>query len=272
MLKTKVNLTEELSEKKLKEKSEIAENSIITETQKLLAYDSQEDSRIMRGLGRNHSFAAAEEKLGQKLEMERLDGKYAGNVFTAAQIESLARKYHLRFLSSRLYTGKMDVNVATKIKEFNRETGTLIDDASLGAHFFIMAPASSFMIKEERRLRQFTNPDPAIFYKIDHNHYRLVHQWGADFSIVRRILGYMWDNPGIGFVTNLIIATLLCLMGIVVATSVFHAAARIWSFMGLAPLYALFAQAGTWDVGLFCWSKEFYSSRTWNSDKKVKLD
>lgn len=169
----------------------------INEVKLLLAGDSSEEARILRGLSKNSQFNRVEKVRGEQLELEKFENGYEGNVYKIEQIKQLCIDYHLRFLPSSLYTGAYDVEVASKIKNFAKSTNTSIDEYSLGKKFFIMAPQEMFSLRDEKYISKAElrrQADPAIFYKIDETHFKLIHKWGDDFTIFRLIEGFRWKS------------------------------------------------------------------------------
>ena len=173
------------------------DNEIISSVKLLMDGDAAEDLRISRALGRNHSLARAEVMVGKKIELEKLDAGYGGNVFKVEDIKNLCIKYHLRFLKTEYFAGHLDVEVFAKLKAFSKETNTEITTGNLERKFYILAPSESFTLKENRLPR--ISDDPAIFYKIDEDHYRLIHKWGADFTPLRYLKGLMWRNAALTY-------------------------------------------------------------------------
>ena len=169
----------------------------IKEVKLLLAGESTEDARILRGLSNNSQFNRIENLRGKQIELENFEKDFDGKVYTKEQIKTLCIDYHLRFLQSRLYTGAYDVEVAAKIKDFAKTTLAPIDDFTLGRRYFVMAPQEMFSLVTEKYVSKADlrrQQDPAIFYQIDENHYRLVHKWGNDFTIFRLIEGFRWKS------------------------------------------------------------------------------
>lgn len=181
----------------------------LEEVKLLLAGDGAKDMEILRNLAGGSKLAKREVELGKILDLEKHNMTY-GQVFTVSQIEKLARKYKLRFLSSTLFKGDMDIQAVIKLKEFAKEHGeACTDNFTLRTRFFVLAPRQSFNMevtnlsdirdeeKEEARaahaamLREL---DPVLFYKIDDTHFRMIHKWGTDFSVLRKIKGYIWDS------------------------------------------------------------------------------
>lgn len=205
------NIEKELKTKKDQAFSEIESRKAVEEVKLLMDASAAEDQRLFRALGRHHSIAVAEDILGKKTELERLDGMYAGNVFTKDQIKKLAIKYNLRFLLTKHYAGKMDVEVAAKIWAFEKETGTPVtNDASLQYKFYILAPEECFKLEKVRLAKIWDAKDPAIFFEVDHEHYRLIHKWGTDFTITNRIAGLRHESRTQRFFIDLIISFLSC--------------------------------------------------------------
>lgn len=182
-------------ENELKKASELQRIKIdpTSEVKLLLQGESAEDARILRNLSDDSNLNRIEKIRGKQIELENLEKSYEGKVFTIDQIKKLCINYRLRFLSSKKYTGSYDVEVAAKIKEFAKNTNSPIDDYSLGRRYFIMAPPEMFALREEIYISK-RDQDPAIFFQIDDTHYRLIHKWGNDFSILRLLQGFRWKT------------------------------------------------------------------------------
>ena len=192
----KVSIEKEL-EKVSQEEKQKFDLEPVNEIKLLLAGESSEDARILRGLSQNSQFNRIEKVRGEQLELENFENEYEGKVYTIDQIEKLCVDYRLRFLQSRLYTGTYDVEVAAKIKEFARNTKSPIDEYTLGRRFYMMAPGEMFALRDEKYISKAElrrQADPAIFYQIDEKHYRLIHKWGDDFTIFRLIQGFRWKS------------------------------------------------------------------------------
>lgn len=192
----KVSIDKEL-EKASQEHKEKFNADPIKEVKLLLAGESSEDARILRGLSQNSQFNRIEKVRGEQIELENFENEYEGKVYTIDQIEKLCVDYRLRFLQSKHYTGSYDVEVASKIKEFAKTTSSPIDEWSLGRRFYMMAPTEMFSLRDEKYISKAElrrQADPAIFYQIDEKHYRLIHKWGDDFTIFRLIEGFRWRS------------------------------------------------------------------------------
>lgn len=188
----KVNMESLLKEQKKKEQ-EILNSDPVKDVKLLLQGDSQEDLRILRKLSNNSQLSQVENITGRQIELENFEKQYAGDIYTINQIKQLCIDYHLRFLSSKLYTGSFDVELAAKMKQFSADAKIELNDWNLQHKFFIMAPQEMFELRDEKYLSK-KQLDPVIFYKIDETHYRMVHKWGNDFTIFRLIDGFRWKS------------------------------------------------------------------------------
>lgn len=187
------------------------ENEILSSVKLLMDSDAAEDLRISNALGSNHSLARAQVMVGKKIELENLDKGYGGNVFKIEDIKRLCIKYHLRFLKTQHFAGHLDIEVFAKLKEFAKETSIQITDGNLERKFYILAPDESFNLNSERLPR--VSDDPAIFYKIDEDHYRLIHKWGADFTPMRYVKGLFWRNSRLTYwMTVALVASALAIL------------------------------------------------------------
>lgn len=119
-----------------------------------------------------------------KLETEMFN---QDRVFHISQIEEICNKYYLKFLPTCLYKGSIDKDLpfkinnfetAYKVKCFSREREYNWEENK--GNTFIIAPSESFKL-QARPL------DPLLFYKINDEYYYLIHKWGNDLNIFRRL-------------------------------------------------------------------------------------
>jgi hypothetical protein len=108
-------------------------------------------------------------------------------VFHISQIEKLCKKYHLKFLPSCHFTGRIDKELPGKINQFEIANGVVCKawkmeswrDSYTEGNTFIAAPASSFKLEERPK-------DPLLFYQINTEYFYLIHKWGNDLNFIRR--------------------------------------------------------------------------------------
>lgn len=267
----KVTIEKELQQQKDRQK-EVLNADPLKEVKLLLQGEASEDARILRGLSNNSNFSRIERETGKVLELEKMDEKYAGKVFTLEQIKELAVDYHLRFLPASYYTGSFDAEVAAKIKEFARVTLAPIDDYSLQRSYFILAPQELFALKDERYITK-REQDPAIFYRIDNEHYRLIHKWGNDFTIFRYLQGFRWKN----FKQHWLYNTFMVMPIVAIIVAIFLPISAmenypIWtSILVVSSSFCFSHVRWNWKkLDDFEVIKSFFSERNWNTDTKIK--
>lgn len=273
----KVSIDKELEKISQTEKQKLNVDPV-NEIKTLLLTESSEDARILRGLSKNSHFNRIENIRGKQIELENLETEYEGKVFKIEQIETLCVDYRLRFLQSRLYTGSYDVEVASKIKDFARTTNTSIDDYSLGRRFYVMAPQEMFELKDEKyiskaELRRLA--DPAIFYQIDENHYRLVHKWGSDFTVFRLLQGFRWKS----WWSHQIFNTLMVMPIFAFLYLMIHQApASEIDNSSISTMLIVVLSSFLFSMLFFGLAKQdegeaiegYFSKTNWNSDKKIR--
>ena len=183
-----MNIGKDLAKQRLTREKGFNANEAVKAVKLLENQDAQEDLRIAKALGDNSITRAMEEK-GKMLQLERLDGKYLGNVFTIGQIEEVAKKFHLRFLPAKMYKGELPLDVIRELKGFAKDANVNISDTALEYNFKVLAPATCF-----RLTKKPVPVDPGLFYMIDDTHYRLVKHWGADFGVWNRVRGMVLQS------------------------------------------------------------------------------
>lgn len=246
----KANLVKELENSLLKRKSADKKNDVLDEVKGLLEYDTLHDVHILRSIGQNSALAQSETERGALLEIEKKEQFYSGKVFTKEQVIALAVKYRLKFLQSKHYTKYIPPSVIPEIKEMQRhisnqmnidratrENCTLeeylaktdggikyvIDDTCLKNNFYILAPANMFKL-EKANAFSIKAKDPVMFYTDDHQHFRLIKKWGSDFTILRRVLGWL---------TKSISAQVFLYLFLFTALTLFLSIEVSWHFMWL---------------------------------------
>ncbi|HAD96747.1 MAG TPA: hypothetical protein DCG19_05030 [Cryomorphaceae bacterium] len=99
----------------------------------------------------------------------------ADRIFTGEQIKNLCRVYRLRFLAAQRFKGEIPYEAISRVKQLQRKnSGDL-------TNFKILAPAAMFNLVEKDK-------DPLLFLSLGNDRYYLVHKWGKDMSILRKLL------------------------------------------------------------------------------------
>lgn len=211
----KINLEKELI-KQNKSVVTARELLMINEADKLAAVQSDYEILQRAGMTRaaDEGKQIQEENAKMLKETERFP---ADRVFHISQIEKLCNRYVLKFLPASFYKGEVDPALAGKIVqaeaayyirisavEYGRSrlnelmhrlalpyfdlhgdrvlvsTAGRTREPEVKANAYIVAPAESFEL-------QSRPVDPLFFYKINDQYYLLLHKWGNDLSLTRRI-------------------------------------------------------------------------------------
>lgn len=204
-----VNLEKELL--KANKKLQTPEELLIVQEYEKSADIADDDSLRRVGVLASIEKGRTEKKRINQLKEQAARFKQE-RVFHISQIEEICGKYLLRFLPSCHYSGTVDKELSYKISNFeaaygvtcechkrpqrgtfsfyfqvNAETGMQemvpsVDD-NIVQNTFIMAPKESFNLQARPK-------DPLFFYKINDEYYYLIHKWGNDLSITRRLKGF----------------------------------------------------------------------------------
>ena len=273
----KVSIDKELEKASLQHKEKFNVDPI-NEVKLLLAGESSEDARILRGLSNNSQFNRIEKVRGEQIELENLENEYEGKVYKIEQIEKLCVDYRLRFLQSKYYTGSYDVEVAAKIKDFAKATKSPSDEYTLGRRFFMMAPAEMFELRDEKYVSKAElrrQADPAIFFQIDEKHFRLIHKWGNDFTIFRLIQGFRWKSWWSHqwfntFLISPIVAMLFFLCHNTPAAQFENHPILNITVIGLVSFILAHLCFGIWKQDEMEAIRGYFSKTNWNSDQKIR--
>ena len=119
-------------------------------------------------------------------------------IFHLDQIKTICIDHRLRFLDTSLFKNEIPEEAISKIRLLEKEHHTSIDG------FKIIAPSKAFHLKND--------DDPLLFAPIGNGYYYLIHQWGKEINIFRKILVYP--------VRNLWTFTVFCVLVSVLATMI----------------------------------------------------
>jgi hypothetical protein len=183
------------------QQSQLKDINPINEVKGLLEDAAADDRALLLSLSPNSTLQISIEEKGKLIDFESKMNEYKGEVYTIESIKTICIDYNLRFLASKYYKAGFDAVLAQKIKGFFKEQNIGNESYQLSDRFFVMAPEEMFKLenqkhtsKAEIRRQQRLKDDPVMFYKIDDNHYKLIHKWGNDFNIFRLISGFKWKS------------------------------------------------------------------------------
>jgi hypothetical protein len=254
--------------KRLKDAEEAQMEANVSDIKLLLEKSGQEDLAMMRSLVPNSRAMSQETSLGKKLELDKLDTDYNGGIYTEDMIKELAVDYHLRFLKSHYFIGDMDVEVLAKVRAFCKTTNTSMDEHTLRTQFYILAPRQMFGLDSEKKVYPPRNVDPAIFYRVDDKRYRLIHKWGADFTVLRRIEGWKWKNAHNLRLFNALVhfVILMTLTALFSPMNMIHSWGVISVIVFAVSYFIAFLRNGDITVGdTLTADEDYFSPKNWNS-------
>nr|WKN38424.1 hypothetical protein K4G66_06880 [Tunicatimonas sp. TK19036] len=163
-------------------------NDPAREAQVLLKEQGLKEENAIKQLGLHESLYHIHDPKQGWMRYLQLNKQFKGEVYHVDDIRKVCVNYRMRMLPSRLYRGPIDPEFGTKLNRFQQEQELTKED--LEYDFYIVAPSETFDL--EKRQRPII--DPLLLYKIDHDHYKLVHQWGADLHPLRYIQSWRHRN------------------------------------------------------------------------------
>lgn len=191
-----VNLEEMLIKKNKKVFS--PEALLIIKEYDTFAHLAEDDSLSRIGLNKNLSTGKSLKWREEELRKQTANFSKE-RVFHVSQIESLCKKYRLRFLPPSFYVGTIDKDLPNRISNFEIAYGVVCNKDNT----MIAAPIESFKLQEKPK-------DPLFFYKINSEYYYLIHKWGNDISITRRLMSIFESK----IYSNAVLFVLLFVVGL----------------------------------------------------------
>ncbi len=262
----KVNVVGELS----KNRKDIVENPQLKEAQLLLEGATQDERNFLSEAGLDTNLKSIEAEVGVNLERGKFEEKHGEKFYTEEEIKAICVKYKLRFLQSNRYKGVIPPELGARLANFFKEKKIDGSKHEANSNLFIMAPAKVFNLEEVPKPPR-VQADPLMFWKVRTNEgtfYTLIHKWGNDFSITRRALGIIFENP-FSYSVSLTVASaiLMSVLLTVIGLSPISFASIIASVLFGGAVTAI---QGLWYFGSDkSWlGKKYYSKFTpvnWNS-------
>lgn len=176
--------TVNLEKKLIKENKKLfspKELLIIEESDKLTQVN---DEHILERTGFGNNLIEGRRMKERSMKLKTATKKFnQERVFHISQIQSICMKYYLRFLNVHFYSGSIPTDLATKISTFEIAYDLNCKETDL----FIVAPKTSFKLEAKPK-------DPLLFYRINDEYYYLIHKWGNDLNVFRRLKALLSNN------------------------------------------------------------------------------
>ena len=183
----KVNLFEEL----LKERNkEISSSELKQLIKNIWTKDEAKKSQILKSLHKKNS------QNYNELEFNKMESK---NIFHKKTIRKICVMYRLRFLDSNLFKGDYPKNITSIISSLEKSHNTKLKD------FMIMAPSKLFKIKSP--------DDPILFVPIGNDYYYLIHKWGKEFNLLRKLIVLPFKNIDNLTIFSILVSVVFALIG-----------------------------------------------------------
>ena len=148
---------------------------------------------------KDHIIKSLNKRNNSKFNDLKFDKMESKNIFHQDTVKKICVRYRLRFLDSNLFKGEYPKNITSIIKNVEIKHDTTL------SNFMIMAPSKLFKIKSP--------DDPILFVPIGNNYYYLIHKWGEEFNVFRKLLVLPFkniDNLTIFSVLVSVVFSLLC--------------------------------------------------------------
>lgn len=186
----RVNVVDKLE--KTRKSSQDQAELVVQEVKLLMDTEAEAERKALRIAGLTNHMEHVDQHKGQEVERAKFEEEYGNSVFRENELQAICMKYDLRMLPSRRFLGKIDGEVAVKLKHFmeNREG----EMGNYSENFFIIAPESAFQLENQPRKppRQI---DPILVYKVPRkDQYVFIHKWGKDFTFWRRFRGFYFES------------------------------------------------------------------------------
>jgi hypothetical protein len=237
-------------------------DAFVEQTKQLLLQESTTERTLLSaaGIDTGHMEAArVRDEKAMREELRMKTGSVA--VLTEAEVKALCVKYRLRLLRSQRYKGAIDALTGRKLSKFLQDIGDPSPEHSARERLFVMAPAEAFNTDIAHIAKPI--PDPVLFYRHDSGVYAVVHKWGNDFTVFRRLLGavtataYAWRW----------FAFLTMLAGSFAIKELFHLAgyhSMEYTALGLGIFLTLFRS-----LAAICESTSSHDQRVFENDVRV---
>lgn len=147
--------------------------NVVAEACEILIKATEEEKEALRRAGLSSAMRAVRDAHDARLRNERVGMR----IFDIKQIAVVAKRYGLRFLPVDKYNGGIPGDLGSKILAAETALGGRLDN------YFVLAPKHAFTLSE----KPIPPPDPLLFAMIPGGQYYLVHKWGNDLSIFRRV-------------------------------------------------------------------------------------
>ena len=167
-----------------------AEASVLAEVKAIFAENDLEREKLVQKISANRSV---------KVNQLQFDLLETDKIFHIEQIKAICIDYRLRFLDSNIFKNTIPDEAISKIRIMEKEHQTSLNG------FKIIAPSKSFQL--------LNYDDPLLFIPIGNNYYYLIHQWGHEISLWRKLfvlpIRNLWNFTLVTSIISLVVTLVI---------------------------------------------------------------
>ncbi len=236
-----VDISSKLRSVRAKERNR--EEELVAAAKKILHDDLFSKQKVLEYLG-HYS------KRFETLNEDTID---SAEIFTAAEIKTIATRYRLKLLERNKYQAPLPHEADLRVAELNRHHKTELK------HFYVLSYPQAFKKNDPSA--------PAIlFTKTNHDNFYLVSLWGKKLPFFRKLLYWPMRNFE-NLLLTIICFTLLVTLVLPTKLITLDAKATYWcGYRAAAFMHLLIFNAGITTYITFAFSGNF-SSTVWNRKK-----
>jgi hypothetical protein len=206
MTKLLDKLTQEVSKKTEKE------TDLVESAKLLLSSNEAEERKLLNNIGLNNELKHFEEKKAKITIHKDLSEKYGATIVHKNDITEFCLKYGLVVRRPSHYQGKIPLDAGIKLRAFVEANQIPVSmHSDYNQEFRVIAPPQLFGMKnptvaaitntifnvvknaenyyERKRLE-----DPMLVYYVGNDFYAIIHAWGEDETLKRRISGFFYNH------------------------------------------------------------------------------
>ena len=260
-----------LLEKKLSEFSEkkIDNQAALVDTAKLLLSSNEhEERKALSAIGLDNELVYFENKQNSIKQHQKLTEQYGVTVIDNVDLHAFCLKFGLVIGSPKNFIGKLPADIGVKVNSFVKKNEIILGNDSYFNQqtFKVVAPADLFkghkgtysqfipqLLNTNTEAKKLYDArkmaDPILIYALPNGFWAVIHSWGTDETIKRRIIGFI-HRPRVfnffNFIFSYIFYPLLYLLGAYISTQVLHAVLPTHTHESEQPVNSeLFCVVGT---------------------------
>lgn len=251
-----------LLEKKLSEFSgkKIDNQTALVDTAKLLLSSNEhEERKALSAIGLDNELVYFENKQNNIKQHKKLTEQYGVTVIENVDLHAFCLKFGLVIGFPVAFIGKLPNDIGVKVNNFVKKNEIILGNSPTYNQqtFRVVAPPELFkghvgtysqfffeLFKTNSEAKKLYDArkmaDPILIYQLPNGFWAVIHSWGVDETIKRRIIGFM-HKPKVynffNFIFSFIFYPMLYLIGAHILTYVLHFILPVHSHSGSSNIY-----------------------------------